>query len=207
MTDQTGRADRQPDACVATFEVLLVTTGLAAIPWTLFRFGKTWAAVYALMFALSLVSVGIATLRAPSAARGLCIVLIVIGVAVNTKPVFAGPLGAIEGTAVGFGIVIGIELCARAFYPSAERAHTHTLSLSAIGAWLGVAAVWQAALLAVLLNLCWRVPMRNKPASTMPIASLAIVLAGLVSLNDPLMPTGQWLQTVHGVSLAAHSLR
>jgi prepilin signal peptidase PulO-like enzyme (type II secretory pathway) len=117
--------------------------------------------------------------------------LLVVGVTVNAFHVFTGIAGAIEGAAVGFGLLWG----ANHLYRSCRNKHAIGVGdmklAAAAGAWLGVAGIWQALAIASVCMFAWGLATRIRAGVSAqgavpfgPVISFACAVSLLFPLGN-----------------------
>ncbi|WP_413197657.1 prepilin peptidase [Pararobbsia alpina] len=117
--------------------------------------------------------------------------LLVVGVTVNAFHVFTAIAGALDGAAVGFGLLWGANQLYRL------RRNRHAIGggdmklAAAAGAWLGVAEIWQALAIASVCMFAWGLATRDRAGVSAqgavpfgPIISFACAVSLLFPLGN-----------------------
>jgi leader peptidase (prepilin peptidase)/N-methyltransferase len=170
----------------------------AVIPALLWRFGFTVATLAAAVLVASGVALAIVDLRTNMLPDAVTYPLLTTGFIVNAHGLFAGPLSAIEGALVGFGALWGLNQLYRLTRDAELMGGGDSKLAAALGAWLGVAGVWQVLALAYAgIGLVGAI-VRRRPGLQGLIVPFGpfLVVAGVFTLLVPLSPTVQWHHAV-----------
>ena len=176
-------------AATATAEQVIASLALVAIYGVLWRFETIGKAAAAVGFVVTLAVLSIVDVRSRQLPNVITAPLFVAGIGVNFFHAFTGIVGALEGAAVGYGLLWGANQLYRL------RSNKHAIGVgdmkfaAAAGAWIGVAGIWQALMLAAMCVSVWGVltvvVLRSREPAYVPFGPV-IAGASAMSLVFPL---------------------